>query len=250
MAQGRATHGNSTDSPPDAERDGGGRSTARRTLVVRELLETAARLFAERGYERTTLQDVAEAVGVSRSSLYHYVSSKEDLLSMLVEGWSRALADRFAEVRARADLSPEAKLRIFADTIVRQRAESPAQFRVLDQAEPLLPQPLREQHRQARHDVLDEVRGVIEAGVESGDFRPLDPRTAALSVLGMCNWVAWWFRGDEGQDVDPVARQITQSAVDIVTADHAAGGPGGSVQSALARVRADLDALETLLPTD
>ena len=70
---------------------------------------------AERGYEATTLRDVADSYGVSRSSLYHYVSSKEDLLAMLVEQWSRGLADSLAVVRARADLSPERKMRQVAE---------------------------------------------------------------------------------------------------------------------------------------
>jgi AcrR family transcriptional regulator len=189
-------------------------------------------------------------MGVSRSALYHYVASKEDLLAMLVAGWSRGLADRFAAVRCRGDLSAEGKLRAVAEMIVRQRAESPDHFRVLDQAEAMLPEPLREQHRQARRDVLAELSGVIEEGITAGDFKAVDPRIAALSVLGMCNWVAWWFRSGDGHDVEPVARQITQSAVDMLAADPAGRRPGDSARSALARARSSLDALERLLPPE
>lgn len=249
MAQGKAPRKAPAGPQPALDR-AGGRSTTRRTLVIRELLATATRLFAERGYERTTLQDVADAMGVSRSSLYHYVTSKEDLLAMLVEGWSRELANRFAAVRARSDLSAEGKLRTLADMIVRERAESPDQFRVLDQAEPTLPEPLREQHRKARRDVLAELRAVIEEGIDAGDFKPLDPQTAALSVLGMCNWVAWWFRPGRGHDIEPVARQISQSAVDMLAADNAGRRPSDSARSALARARSSLDALEQLLPPE
>ena len=91
-----------------ADRDAGAsprrRSPTRRSLITRELVGTAARLFAERGYETTSLQDVAEAMGVSRTGLYHYVSSKEELLARLVAGWSRELADRLATLRRRPDL--------------------------------------------------------------------------------------------------------------------------------------------------
>lgn len=226
--------------------DGGARSTARRALVTRDLVDHATRLFAEQGYETTTLRDVADAVGVSRSSLYHYVSSKEDLLAMLVEQWSRGLADSLTALHARTDLSPEQKLRELAELIVRQRAESPDQFRVLDQVEPLLSEPLRTQHREARRDVLAELSGVIEEGITSGDFKPLDPRIAALSVLGMCNWVAWWYRPGEGHDLEPVARQITQSVADMLVDTEHRGN--NSASSALARARSSLDALERLLP--
>jgi AcrR family transcriptional regulator len=238
---------------PVAARAGGrasGRSTTRRSLITRELLDKATRLFAERGYDKTTLQDVADAMGTSRSALYHYVSSKEDLLAMLVEQMSRGLADALAALRARSDLTSEGKLRELTDMMVRQRAESPDQFRVLDQAESMLPEPLRSRHLQARRDVLAELSGVIEEGIASGDFKPLDPRIAAFSVLGMCNWVAWWYRPGPGHDVEPVARQMTQAVVDMLDADDAARGPGGSARSALARARSSLDALERLLPGD
>lgn len=229
---------------------GPGRSTARRSLVTRELLDHATRLFAERGYETTTLRDVADAYGVSRSSLYHYVSSKEDLLAMLVEQWSRGLADSLAVIRARTDLSPERKLRQVAELTIRQRAESPDQFRVLDQAETVLPEPLRTQHRQARRDVLAEITAVIEEGIESGHFKPLDPRVAAFSVLGMCNWVAWWYRPDGPYEVEAIVRQITQSSVDMLVVSGGGESAESPTRSALAQARSALDALERLLPGD
>lgn len=225
-----------------------GRSRARRSLVTRELLDHATRLFAEQGYETTTLRDVADSYGVSRSALYHYVSSKEDLLAMLVEQWSRGLADSLAVIRARADLSPERKIRQVAELTIRQRAESPDQFRVLDQAEPVLPEPLRAQHRQARRDVLTEVSAVIAEGVASGHFKPVDPRIAAFSVLGMCNWVAWWYRPGGGDDLEAIVGQITQSVVDMLAAAGAPHHGEDPARAALARARAALDALDRLLP--
>lgn len=224
------------------------RSTARRSLVTRDLLEKATRLFAEKGYETTTLQDVAAAVGVSRTALYHYVTSKEELLAMLVEQMSLGLAETLAALKARTDLTPEGKLRELTDNLVRQRAESPQQFRVHDQTESALPEPLRSRHRQARRDVLAALSGVIEEGIERGEFKPLDPRVAAFSVLGMCNWVAWWYHPGPDYDIDSVARQISQSAIDMVAADDAPRGPADSAKSALAMARSSLDALERLLP--
>lgn len=224
------------------------RSNTRRSLVTREMLDHATRLFASQGYEATTLRDVAEALGVSRSTLYHYVSCKEDLLAMLVDQMSRGLADSLAALHARADLTAEGKLRELAESLVRQRAASPDQFRVLDQVEPMLPEPLQTQHRQARRDVLAELTGVLEDGIAGGEFRPLDARIAALSVLGMCNWVAWWYR--PGQDPEPMVRQISQSVADMLVADNAARGPVDSARSALAQARSSLDALERLMPNE
>ncbi|MFD4768208.1 TetR/AcrR family transcriptional regulator [Streptomyces niveus] len=224
------------------------RSTARRDLVTRDLLEKATRLFAEKGYENTTLQDIAAAVGVSRTALYHYVTSKEELLAMLVEQMSLGLADTLAALGERTELTAEGKLRALTDTLVRQRARSPHQFRVHDQTESVLSEPLRSRHRQARRDVLAALAGVIEEGVDKGEFKPLDPRIAAFGVLGMCNWVAWWYHPGPDFDIDAVARQLSQSAVDMVAAVDAPRGRADSAKSALAAARSGLDALERLLP--
>jgi hypothetical protein len=62
---------------------------------------------------------------------------------------------------------------------------------------------------------------VIGHGVRGGEFRPVEPRVAALSVLGMCNWVAWWFH--PGTDVDAVVEQITGHAQAMLLAPHAEG---------------------------
>ena len=67
-------------------------SSSRRELVMSEILEHATRLFAERGYDGTTLQDIADAIGITRPGLYNYISSKEQLLELAV---SRALDQLF-----------------------------------------------------------------------------------------------------------------------------------------------------------
>ncbi|MEU9337325.1 TetR/AcrR family transcriptional regulator [Streptomyces sp. NPDC048290] len=230
--------------------ESGRRSTTRRSLVTRDVLEKATMLFAEKGYETTTLQDVATAVGVSRTALYHYVSSKEELLEMLVEQIGLALADSLGEIRSRTDLSHQGKLRALTDLLVRQRAAAPHQFRVLDQSESMLPEPLRIRHRQARRDVLAQLSGVIEDGIEAGEFKPVDARVAAFTVLGMCNWVAWWYHPGSDYDVDAVARQLTQSAIDMLVSADSPSAPADSARSALMMARSGLDALERLLPRE
>jgi hypothetical protein len=112
----------------------------------------------------------------------------------------------------------------------------------------MLPDQVRATHLQARRDVLAELVAVIEDGMDRGEFKPLDPRIAALSILGMCNWVAWWFRPGPGHDVDPVVRQLSQSTLDMVAAPATRRAAPDSPAAALQRVRDDLDSLEVLLP--
>jgi len=226
------------------------RGRVRRELVINDLLDKATALFAGQGYEATTLQDIADAVGVSRPSLYNYVSSKEDLLAALVEKVSRGLVESLAALRTRQDLAPQGQLRALTEMLVRDRATSPGQFRILDRSENMLPPDVRARHLQARREVLTEMTGLIDEGIAAGEFKPVDARTAALGILGMCNWVAWWFKPGAEHDVEPVVEQLSQAALDMMSAPGTDGERVDSAAAALARARAGLDVLEHYLPDD
>ena len=94
--------------------------------------------------------------------------------------------------------------------------------------------------------MLKAVTGVIEDGIRAGRFRPVDARVAALAVIGMGNWVAWWFR--PGRDsADAVADQLADMAVAAVQrADHRIPDGEGPT-AALKMLRQDLDHLERIL---
>jgi AcrR family transcriptional regulator len=196
------------------------RSGLRRTLMTSELLDTATRLFAQKGYEATTLADIAGALGISRPALYHYVNSKDDLLGMLVEQVSAGLAEVLAELAGRGDMSASQKVADVVALMVRQRAEHPDQFRILDRSEPVLPGELATRHLAAKRKILRELSELIAAGTEAGEFRRVDPRTTALTLLGMCNWVAWWFH--PGGDIQGTVDMLTDLARAMLATSAAA----------------------------
>jgi AcrR family transcriptional regulator len=92
--------------PADAQSDPGPRASARPRIVKpaaerrRELLDLAERLFLERGYERTTVNDVIDAAGVSKGAFYHHFRAKEDLLEAIAERFAGESLKVVAEVRA------------------------------------------------------------------------------------------------------------------------------------------------------
>ena len=81
----------------------------RHQQVAEDILAKAALLFDELGYGLTSLQDIADAVGIARPSLYHYFRSKEELLSTLVERTTRS-REEIADEVARMDASPQERL--------------------------------------------------------------------------------------------------------------------------------------------
>ncbi len=210
------------------------------------MYEHAARLFAERGFAGTSLQDVADAMGITRPALYYYVSSKDELLAKLVTEVTEGPAAVLAEIDARPGLDPAAKLRELVRLTALRQATQPARFRLLVRSEAELPPDLSKTHERGRRVVLKAVAGIVEQGVIAGQFRPVDSRVAALAVLGMCNWVAFWFH--PGRDsAEAVADQLADMALaSVQRADHRTPEAEGAA-GALGMLRQDLDHLARIL---
>ena len=113
--------------------------TTRRSLVENEIYEHATRLFAEHGFAGTTLQDIAEAVGVTRPALYYYFKSKDAILAKLVHEITQEPATHLQEISARDDLTSSEKLRQLARITATRIATHAERFRLLIKSEGELP---------------------------------------------------------------------------------------------------------------
>jgi AcrR family transcriptional regulator len=196
------------------------------------------------------LQDIAESVGMTRPALYYYVRSKEEILSRLVAESTEAPAAEIKRLVNARDADAAARLRAVAYSIALRRATDPFQLQMLVRSESELPADLARSYRAAQRATLRELIVLIDGGIETGEFRPVDARTAALAVVGMCNWVAWWPDSLDGQTPDDIARQIADFALAMVRqVDDAGTGVGGGPRAAIARLRTELDYLDRMLET-
>ena len=225
--------------------DAEGARSPRRELIEAQIYEQAARLFAERGYAGTTPQDIADAAGVSRQGLYYYVRSKEEILQRLVADMTTDAATRVQAVMDEPLEAPE-KLRRLAHMLVIDRATNRTRFRLLDRSESVLPPDLAKEYLSGRRALLKTMTGLIDEGVASGFFRAGDSRVAALSVLGMCNWVAWWFEPSDEHPVEPVATQIADNAVTMLQVGAAASS-NSDIREAVQAARSALNDLDAAL---
>jgi AcrR family transcriptional regulator len=179
-----------------------------------EIIEAAARVFAERGYHGTSTQAIADVLGIRQASLYYYFASKEEALeqvcTMGVEGFVEQAAAIGAgagttadKVRGliRAHLAPLLDRRDFVLVFLRERHHLPDDSR-------------RRVGRLARR--LERIfQDVLEAGVRAGEFpRDLDCRLATLALLGMCNAAPAWYGKDPGTSVERIAAEFGRLALD------------------------------------
>ncbi|MFI6586181.1 TetR/AcrR family transcriptional regulator [Embleya sp. NPDC050493] len=238
-----------TDAPVRGKRspEGETRSTPRRALVEKQIFEHAIALFSERGFAGTTLQDIAKATGLTRPALYHYVSSKEDLLAKLVDQDAGGIADRLHEIASETGRSAVERLHTMVYASARRMARDPARFRLLLRSEGELPREIFRSYDKGRRRVLLEFTTVIQDGIAAGRFRPVDARTAALCVIGMTNWIAWWYNPGQKPGEDEIAAQFADMAVQslVLVTERAVSADGP--ERAIALLRQDLDLLENLL---
>ncbi len=89
-----------------------------RQARIDSILEQAERLFVEKGYGATTLQDIARQADFSRTALYQYFSSKEDMYAFILERYTDLLTERVAQATAQSASTPE-KIRAFLGEIQR-----------------------------------------------------------------------------------------------------------------------------------
>jgi AcrR family transcriptional regulator len=162
-----------------------------------QIIEAAARVFAERGYHGASTQDIADVLGIRQASLYYYFPSKEGALEAVclkgVEGFFEAAkaiaagpgsaANRLARL-IDSHLAPLLDRGDFVRVFLNERQHLPAESR-------------RRIGKWSRG--LERIfEDVLKEGVRKGEFRSdMDTRLATLAILGMANSVPIWFRKEE-----------------------------------------------------
>jgi AcrR family transcriptional regulator len=165
----------------------------------------AVRLFRQKGYHDTSMQDLAEAVGIQRGSLYHYIDAKEDLLWEIMHRAMRRLLDAVEPVAASPAPASE-RFRRAVEAHLAVAAEHRDELVVLHVELKSLSASRRQQVLALRDRYEGLFRRIVEDGVRSGEFRPADPKTVGLAVLGACNWFTTWFRPEGPLSASDFAR--------------------------------------------
>ncbi len=174
-----------------------------------ELHQTATRLFRERGFHATSMQDLAEALGMNRGSLYHYIESKDDLLWAIVDGGFRTLEERVLPLLD-ADAPGTERLAAAIEAHLAVASERTDELTLLQmERRALSPERLAEIIR--RRDAYEAAfRRAIRDGVATGDLRPVNERMASIAVLSLCNWFTQWYRPDGPMTPGEIADVFTE----------------------------------------
>lgn len=211
---------------------------AKRERRRAEILRAALQAFRERGYHATTLDAIAEQLGVRKTALYHYFSDKP---AILLACHRESISDLERIVtEARRLQGPAARLRHVITEHVRVMTEafggSPLALEVA-----ALPNALQSEVIASRDRYERELRAILLAGMRDGVFRRSDPKVAAFVVLGALNGIARWYR--PGGSVTP-AELGTQFADQLLCGLLTAPAPTPRPRTARTRAPRALRRLE------
>jgi AcrR family transcriptional regulator len=172
---------------------------------LREIVDAAAELFDKHGYDRVSMEDIADGVGLAKPSLYHYVRGKDEIL-VHIHAEFMGLVFQKADARLNIALSPrEEVIETMADILGLMQTHR-GHVRVFFEHHRELPARARKSITEQRDRYEARVREAVDRGIATGDFRKLDARLATLALFGMCNWAYQWY--ERGGPLTP--RQIAE----------------------------------------
>lgn len=184
-----------------------------RTATVdsrQEILRIAARLFYQRGYDATSMNDVAAKLKVSKGGLYHHFQSKDEILFDLMNHALDVTQERVVN-RVRTIADPEEALR----ALIRFHVEVVLSFRdreitvLLHEHHPLKPS-LRKRINARKKEYVHFVEKLVgDVQQLRRSRRSVSPRAAALALLGMINWIYQWYKPEGSLTAEQIARQYT-----------------------------------------
>jgi TetR/AcrR family transcriptional regulator, cholesterol catabolism regulator len=177
-------------------------------MTRENILQAAATIFQEKGYHAASMQDIAEAVDLKKGSLYHYVTSKQEILLALLDEALELIVDRIEGAITPA-LSPSQKLRQAMRAYLGFLAENRSLSSVLLLEYRSLEPEYKDLHIPRRDQVDDIWQGIIEEGVSTGEFQSSNPGLVSKALLGVLNWAITWYREDGALSTEQIADQFT-----------------------------------------
>jgi AcrR family transcriptional regulator len=179
---------------------------------VLQILSESARLFATSGYDGTSMRDIAEACGISKSLLYHHFTDKDEIFARIALGSTRELYN-FVFDRLPDGATPSDRIRAFMTAT----GEYFQRYRWAWLASTASfwndPEQRRQKERMMWRDRYEGlIRTLIQQAIDAGEIRPVDVPLAGRLVLSSLNWMHRWYKPEKGM----TATQIADAYFDMI----------------------------------
>ena len=176
------------------------------------IYRTAAQIILRKGYDATSVNDIANALGMTKAGLYHYINGKKELLFNIMNfGLDELREEVVTPAQAIADMGARLRFIITSHAQLVTRGQGAITI-LVDEVMALTPAQNRIITRRKR-EYFDRLREVLDQLKAEGRLQDVDTTVATFSLLGMINWLSRWFRRDGDLTEEQVAEEIAKIAL-------------------------------------
>ncbi len=182
-----------------------------------QILEVAERFFYHRGYQATTVDAIAEELGVTKPFIYYHFENKRDILLHLLERTMSRSLSVFDGVDVEKG-PPVEILKELVQRFVLAVIETRVSTAMFWRDEKDLPINDKENIRKMKRDIDGGLARIIERGIESGCFQVNDPKMVSICIAGMISWIYTWYQSDGRCTPDEIAARMSEYILNMVGA--------------------------------
>ena len=176
---------------------------------LERVLSASARLFAERGYHRSSVRDIARATSLTPAGLYYYFKSKEDLLSLICDHIME-LVEAGLDAAMAGATTPEERLARFVRNHLETFSSHMPEMKILAHESGHLQGESRERLSAKQRQYFTRCVEILRELWGSRDGEGPDLRTASMALFGMMNWIYTWYRPGRDPEAGVLAAQVTR----------------------------------------
>ncbi|HEV2447084.1 MAG TPA: TetR/AcrR family transcriptional regulator [Candidatus Sulfopaludibacter sp.] len=179
------------------------------------VLQTAAQLFLEKSYARTSLNDVADRLNITKPALYHYFHNKEEILLECYRLGCGMIEEILNDIAARGGTGLE-KVAAFIYSYANVMTINFGRC-VMRMDEGDLSSEAFTEVRAYKRKIDRRLRSFIQEGIADGSIGPCDPKIAAFSIAGALNWICIWYEPDGALSAEEIAGQFARTLTQGLT---------------------------------
>lgn len=188
---------------------GSSEKSAKFDRKLKDILATAAQVFAEEGYDPASIRIVAERAGVSVAGLYYYVRSKEELLYLIQFHVFDGLVERFKADSAQVT-DPRSLLELFIRNHLERFMADISSLTVCSRELGRLRGDYLERVESRQREYFSQALQIFQGLCSQQGAAEVDPRTATVAMFGTINWIYTWYQNGGGQSADQLAKDFVQ----------------------------------------
>ncbi len=184
-----------------------GSSTTHHDEKLQQILEHSARIFAEKGFDGTSIREISRATGMSLAGLYYYFRTKEELLCLIQERCLVTLLENGRKIQE-SEKNPREKIALFVHNHLGFFLHNMNEMKVMSREDTALTADFEKRILDLKRRYLKALVDLVEELQRHERVRKLNVRVAALALFGMMNWIYTWYNPKRDPSLRPLIEQM------------------------------------------